>query len=542
MGKMNEPLPGTVYAPVPRVLGELLADRVKRNAQKVFLRFKEDQSFTYNEMDLLSNRCANGFLDLGIAKGDKVSIMLPNRPEYIHIWFGLAKIGAVEVPVNTNYKGEFLRHIVDQSDSRILVIAGEYLDRVKLIEDSLKKLEKIIVLGEVEKRVSDAIRIPMMSFDEFFNKSDKPVDVTVYPWDPLSIIYTSGTTGVSKGALGCHNFWMVTAQKMLEHRDGRKEDIFLTFLPLYHFNAQVLTTLHVLIAEAQMVLLDQFSASRFWDQIRYYGATQFNYLGAVIPILAKQPEKSKDLDNPARIALGAGCPPGIMEEVEKRFGIKCLEGFGMTEIGIPVHVMPDDRPKGSCGKAMDVYEIKLFDDNDNEVPVGEIGEIVFRPREPFIMMSEYYNMPEKTLEAFRNLWFHTGDLAKQDADGYFYFVDRKKDALRRRGENISSFEVERAINSHPKVLESAAVAVKSELAEDEVKICVVLKLGESLTPEELIHYAIDRMPYFAVPRYVEFMDSLPKTPTERTQKYLLKQAGITPNTWDREKAGIRVTR
>jgi crotonobetaine/carnitine-CoA ligase len=191
---------------------------------------------------------------------------------------------------------------------------------------------------------------------------------------------------------------------------------------------------------------------------------------------------------------------------------------------------------------MDIYEVKLFDDSDSEVPVGEIGEIVFRPRVPHVMMSEYYNMPEKTLEACRNLWFHTGDLAKKDEDGYFYFVDRKKDALRRRGENISSFEVERAINTHPSVLESAAVAVQSELAEDEVKICVVLKPGEILLPEELIRYAADRMPYFAVPRFVEFMDALPKTPTERVQKYLLKQAGITANTWDREKAGIKIGR
>jgi crotonobetaine/carnitine-CoA ligase len=329
---------------------------------------------------------------------------------------------------------------------------------------------------------------------------------------------------------------------MLVYREGGKDDIFYTFMPFYHFNAQCLTTVTTLVAEAQMVIAERFSASRFWDDARHYGATQFNYLGGVIPILAKQPERPNDADNPIRIALGAGCPPAVMEEVEKRFGIKCLEGFGMTEIGIPIHVRVNDRRPGSCGKPMDIYEIKLFDDQDKEVPVGEVGEIVFRPREPFIMMLEYYNMPEKTLEAFRNLWFHTGDLAKKDADGYFYFVDRKKDALRRRGENISSFEVERAVNSHPSVLESAAVAVPSELGEDEVKICVVLKPGATLIPEELIKYCNDRMPYFAVPRFVEFMESLPKTPTDRVEKYKLKQAGITTNTWDREKAGVQVTR
>ena len=525
----------------PEVLGELVEERAGRLEDKIFLRFKE-QSFTYREMDRFSNRCANAFKSLGVTKGDTVSIMLANCPEFIHIWFGLAKIGAVEVPVNTSYKGEFLRHIVDQSDSKIFVIGSEFLDRLKLIEESLPKLKRVVVLGGITKEQAAGSRIPMMSFEEFFNTSEQPVDVKVLPSDAMNIIYTSGTTGLSKGALGPHRFWVVVAQKMLECREGGRDDIFFTFLPLYHFNAQCLTTMTAMIAEAEMVLSDKFSASRFWEEIRKYKATQFNYLGAVIPILAKQTPKPDDLDNPVRIAFGAGCPQAVMDEVEKRFGFKCLEGFGMTEIGIPVHVRVNDRRPGSCGKVLDIYEVKLVDDEDNEVAVGEPGEIIFRPREPFTMMLGYYNMPEKTLEVYRNLWFHTGDLAKKDEDEYFYFVDRKKDALRRRGENISSFEVERAINSHPSVLESAAVAVQSELAEDEVKICVVLKPGASLTPEELIRHANDRMPYFAVPRYVEFMESLPKTPTERVQKYLLKQAGITPTTWDREASGVQVTR
>ena len=385
---------------VPRVLGELIEDRAKRNADKIFLRFKE-RNISYEEIDRFSNRCAHAFLNLGIAKGDKVSIMLPNCPEYLYLWFGLAKCGGVEVPVNTSYKGEFLRHIVDQSDSKIFVIAEEFLDRLKLIENSLNKLEKVVVLGDLQPQKIGEFKIPIVGWDEFFNSSEARVDVVVHAWDPISIIYTSGTTGLSKGALGSHDFWIVCAEKMLDYRESKKEDIFLTFLPLYHFNAQVLTTLIVLILEAQMVLLDRFSASRFWDEIRYYRATQFNYLGAVMPILAKQPQREDDLDNPARIALGAGCPPAVMEEVEKRFGIKCLEGFGMTEIGIPIHVTVNDRRRGSCGKPMDIYEVKLFNDRDEEVPAGEIGEIVFRPLAPFVMMSEYYNMPEKTLEAFR---------------------------------------------------------------------------------------------------------------------------------------------
>jgi crotonobetaine/carnitine-CoA ligase len=525
----------------PLVLGELIEDRAKKLGDKVFLRF-QDQTFTYNEINRLSNRCANGFLKLGIAKGDKVSFMLPNCPEIMFLWFGAAKIGAVEVPINTSYKGEFLRHIVDQSDSRILAIIPEYIDRVRLIQNDLKKLEKVIILGDFEKKDVKGLKIPVMAFKEFFDAPDTPVDVEVYPWDPISIIYTSGTTGLSKGGLGPHKFWIVCAEKMLEYREGTKDDIFYTFLPMYHFNAQVLTTITALLAEAEMVLSDKFSASRFWDDIRKYKATQFNYLGAVIPILAKQPEKPDDIDNPIRVALGAGCPQNVMDVFEKRFGLICMEGFGMTEIGIPIHVRGNDRRPGSCGKTMDIYEMMLVDDEDNEVPVGEPGEIIFRPKEPFTMMLEYYKMPDKTLESYRNLWFHSGDLAKKDADDYYYFVDRKKDSLRRRGENISSFEVERAINTHPKILESAAVAVSSELAEDEVKICVVLKPGETLSYEDLTKHAAERMPYFAVPRYIEFLESLPKTPTERVQKYQLRQAGITANTWDREKAGIKIER
>ena len=431
---------------------------------------------------------------------------------------------------------------MDQSDSKVLVIVPEWLDRVKLVQDELKKLQKMIVLGAYTDKDVEGLKIPVISYKEFSNGPDTNPGDKIYPSDPANIIYTSGTTGLSKGVLGPHKFWLVVAEKMLEHREGGKDDIFYTFLPLYHFNGQCLTTMTALLAEAEMVLSDKFSASRFWDEIKKCGATQFNYLGAVIPILEKQAEKPDDINNTIKVAFGAGCPQAVMDRFEKRFGCVCLEGFGMSEIGIPVHVRVHDRRPGSCGKVLDIYEVKLVDDEDNEVPVGEPGEIIFRPKLPYTMMLEYYNMPDKTLESFRNLWYHTGDLAKKDADGYFTFVDRKKDSLRRRGENISSFEVGRAINSHPSVLESAAVAAKSELAEDEVKICVVLKPGMTLSPEELIHYAADRMPYFAVPRYVEFMDSLPKTPTERVQKYQLRQAGITANTWDREKAGVEVER
>jgi crotonobetaine/carnitine-CoA ligase len=525
----------------PYVQGELLADRAQKNGDRIFLYFK-DQTYSYNDMDRNANRCANALSKQGIKKGDLISIMLMNRPEYMFIWFGSARVGAIEVPINTSFKGEFLRHLIDQSDSKMLFIDREWLDRLKLIQDDLKKLEKVVVLGGMTPEDKAGIKFPMISWEEFFDAPDTPVDIKIHPMDAQNIIFTSGTTGLSKGTLGPHKMWIAVAEQLNPLREASRDDIFYTFLPLYHMNAQCLTTITALLCEGQVVLSDKFSASKFWGDIRKYKATQFNYLGAVIPILEKQPEKPDDLDNPVKIAFGAGCPQAVMDRFEKRFGAKCMEGFGMSEIGIPIHTNLGYRRPGSCGQTLPKYEMTLFDDEDNEVPAGEIGEIVFRPKEPGLMMLGYYNMPEKTLETYGNLWLHTGDLAKRDEDGYWYYVDRKKDSLRRRGENISSFEVERAINSHPKVLESAAVAVKSELAEDEVKICVVLKAGEALPYEELTAYAAERMPYFAVPRFVEYMDALPKTPTERVQKYQLRQAGITPNTWDREKAGIEVKR
>jgi crotonobetaine/carnitine-CoA ligase len=289
------------------------------------------------------------------------------------------------------------------------------------------------------------------------------------------------------------------------------------------------------------VLSDRFSASTFWDEIRKYGATQFNYLGAVMTILAKQEPRENDHDNPVRIAFGAACPPDVMKQVEERFRLVCLEGFGMTEIGIVVHDDINARRAGSCGRVLgEYYEAQLVDDDDMEVGIGEVGEIVVRPKKPYIMMTDYYRMPDKTLETYRNLWFHTGDYAKRDEDGYFYFVDRKKDAIRRRGENISSFEVEKVINAHPQILECAVFAVPSELGEDEVKANVVLKEDQTLPPERLIEFCNERMAHFAVPRYVEFVTELPKTPTNRIEKYRLRELGITENTWDREKADIKI--
>ncbi len=524
------------------VVGKVIQEKGRIHKDRVFL-FYKDEKITYEQLDLLSNRFAQGFRDLGIKKGDKIAIMMRNHPNYLYVWFGSAKLGAVEVPINTAYKGDLLKHIINNSDSKLLIIDGSFLDTLLTIRDDLTKLERIICHGEIDQEISKSLPVPISSIEDFFKYSSNPMKVDISPADPAAIIYTSGTTGLSKGVVCPHNYYLHTARLVARLRDANSQDILYTFLPVFHINAQLMTILAAQVSDAQAVLSERFSASNFWDDIRRYGATQFNYLGAVMTILAKQEPREDDADNPVRIAFGAACPPDVMEHLERRFGFICLEGFGMSEIGLVIHQDINDRRIGNCGKVLDdLFEVKLVDDDDEEVPVGEIGEIVVRPKKPYIMMTEYYKMPDKTLESFRNLWFHTGDYARKDEDGFFYFVDRKKDAIRRRGENISSFEVEKVINTHPKVLESAVFAVPSELGEDEVKANVVLKPGENLPPEDLIRYCNERMAYFAVPRYLEFVQELPKTPTNRIEKYRLREAGITENTWDREKAGVKITR
>jgi crotonobetaine/carnitine-CoA ligase len=292
----------------------------------------------------------------------------------------------------------------------------------------------------------------------------------------------------------------------------------------------------------KVVIYERFSASRFWDYIRKSKATTFNSLGAMANFIYSQPRKEDDGDNPVRVCAAFPMPAAIYEDFEKRFKLKIVEGYGLTETGNPTY-NPYDAPKiGSCGKPTENMEVLIVDDNDFPVPPGVVGEIVARGKVPWTMSLGYYNMPEKTVELIRNHYYHTGDAGYLDEDGYLYFVDRVKDYIRRRGENISSFEVERSVNAHPKVAESAAVGVKSELAEDEVKIVIVLKEGEILGPKELLAFLEPRMPYFAIPRYVEFVESLPKTPTGRVQKNLLREAGITANTWDRERADYKIKR
>ncbi|CAN5742139.1 ATP-dependent acyl-CoA ligase [soil metagenome] len=524
-----------------RILGSVLQEQATIQGDRVFLNFNGQVNLSYRQLNEYSNRFANAFLDRGIGRGTKVAVMLPNCLEYLYSWFGLAKIGAVMVPVNTAHKGELLQHILNTSDTRAIIVDSALLKWVQQIEGELAKVEQIYVHEWSGGEGPGAIR--KSALGDFVDASPaSPPLLDLKHSDPLTILFTSGTTGPSKGVVMSHHYYYHAARTIGRGMSVVAHDTLYTCLPLFHVNAQVCTVLAALLFDARVSMYKHFSASTFWSEIRSSGATVFLALGAMGNILYKAPVNPEDPDNHVRLAMVVP-PPEDLEGFEKRFNLRVIyETFGMTEGIVTPPAIAEPRRPGCCGRPTDGAEVMIVDDDDLKLGPHQVGEIVIRPQEPFTMMSGYYQMPEETVQAFRNLWFHTGDQGYMDQDGYLYFVGRKKEAIRRRGENVSAFEVERIINRHPSVLESAAIAVPSELSEDDVKIVVVLKEGEHLQPEELVKFCEERMAYFMVPRFIEFRDALPKTPTERVEKYKLQLEGNKLETWDREKASYRLSR
>ncbi|MDO8723092.1 MAG: AMP-binding protein [Syntrophales bacterium] len=530
-----------------RTIGYVVEDTARKYGGSPFLLFR-DQKISFQEVNDNANRFAQGLLKLGIKKGDKVVIIMPNCPEIIYAWFGIAKMGVVEVPLNTAHRGETLKYMINNAEAETIIIAKPFLDRIGFIEEELENIKRVVVFfpDPKDQKIETPLRFETISFNQLMDNPHDPPQVEVKFSDPLSIIYTSGTTGLSKGAVNCHNAQILYAQDLIPYMTYTADDIIYSPLPLFHVNAKYFTCLEAMMVGGRYAIGEGFSATRFWDEIRKYKATAFHFLGGIPSILYKQPAGEDDADNPVRIAWGGPIPAEIYRDFEKRFNLRFnSQYFGMTETGMVVRAPYDDPHFTSCGKHTEGYDVRLLDEEGYEAPPNEIGEICVRPLRPYSLMSGYYNRPDATLEVMRNYWFHTGDLAKRDEKGYFYFVDRKKDALRRRGENISSFEIERVILSHPAVGECAVVDVPSELGgvgEGEVKAVITLKKGASLKPDDLIAYCEPRMAYFMIPRYLDFKDSLPKTPTERVEKYKLREEGVTKNAWDREKAGYKLKR
>lgn len=526
--------------PAERTLHGMLEWRARRQPDAPWVWFRE-RVISYGELDAEADRVAAGLAALGVSRGTKVAVMMANRPEFLAAWFGLSKLGAVEVPLNTAHRGYLLSYLLRQADCEALIVEGAYAERLSqaLASDAeaVPRLRRIVVLdGD-----PGGLALPgrdVLSWDSLMSNDGRFERPQVRWNDAMGIQFTSGTTGPSKGAVLPHNYAVQTAESVCAIAGYRADDCLYNALPLFHGNAKFLSAAPSLLAGTRMVLGERFSARTFWDDVRRHGCTEFNYIGSILAILLKAQPRDDDADNPLRLLFGAGATPEVHGAFERRFGVRLLEGYGMSEIGLVLVSDLDEPRPGSCGRPHPDYEVTLI--GDDGAPVGDDtpGELLVRPRRPWSTLLEYYRMPEKTVEAWQGLWFHTGDTLVRDGDGFYRFIDRKKDAIRRRGENISSFEVERLVGSHPAVLEAAAVPVSADLGEDEVMVCVVRKPGERLEAPALLQHCRAVMADFMVPRYIRFVDALPKTPTEKVQKFVLREEGVTPDTWDREQGGI----
>ena len=525
------------------VLPKVLKEQSEKNGAKDFLQFSYNNPLTYSEVNTFANQIANSLNKLGVEKGEKVSVYMPNSLELCLSWFGILKNGSVMVPINTAYVMDFLQYIIESSDSKIIIIAEEYMDRLKNIEDRIPLIENIIVWPREEKGSLDLMdykgKAKTYSWKEFVESGDKnEPDVEITHLDHARLMYTSGTTGRSKGVVRPCAADYSSAMNYSLIMDITPDDVVFTCLPLFHSNAMVMGVYPAMIQGAKVVVEEKYSASNFWKWMKDFKITKFNLVGVMSYFMWNAPVVPEEKEHEVKLVLGSPAPHDIIEDFMERFGIKFMEGYGLTEVGQCTFMRPGEPFRiGSCGKESPGYEIKIVNpDTDEELPPDTPGELVLRPRIPNICLHYYHKMPEKTVSDFRNFWFHTGDLCRKDDDGYIFFMDRVKDYIRRRGENISSFEVENMVSSHPKINEAAAIAVKVDeegrYSEDEVMIVIVKEEGKNLDPKEIIEFLKPIMPKFMIPRFIKFRKSLPKTPTNRVQKAKLREEGVTADTWD----------
>jgi len=521
-------------------LPQVLEHQARTRGQARFLNWNDEANFSFAETNAMANFVANGFTHEGVGKGDMVGLLLPNCPEFLFAWFGLAKIGAVEVAISDAYKGRFLAHPINLSRARILVTTAQLAERVREIEAELPELETIFIVDDrsgVPVPIFD--RIAVRPFEALMSDDASNPGVAVSPTDPVAVLMTSGTTGVSKGVLMSHSQFYFFAEEDVQLTRLTADDVYMTGFPLFHGNAQFLSVYPALIAGAGLALYPRFSASDWAGRAVRSGATVTNLLGATMSFILAKEEGPEDRAHKVRTIYAAPLDPEMGRRFADRFGVSdFVDGFGQTEISNVFMTPPGAlRPAGASGVLVDQwYEVRLADPETGlDVAEGEIGELLVRPKAPGIICMEYLGMPEKTVETWRDLWFHTGDGMRRDPQGWYYFADRVKDALRRRGENISSFEVEAGVRADPSVLDCAVVGVRADEAggEDEVMAFVVLKPGAAADPAGIAATCERELPAFMVPRYVHFLDALPLTATEKVRKKDLREMGVSAGTWDR---------
>jgi crotonobetaine/carnitine-CoA ligase len=524
-------------------LPALLDERAAQTPDQPFL-YVDDECLTYGELRRRSLLAASRLRGLGIGPGHAVAVLMENCPSYLDVLFGTTRLGALYVPVNTAFRGDFLAHQLRDSQTRVAVVDAELLPRLLEVAVQLPDLRAVLVRGEYDGAAAPA-GVDVLDVTSLLDGPLDPAveDVAVSWNDICALFYTSGTTGPSKGAALTQHYLAMAGKAVADAWQLEPHETVYGAVPLFHFSGMLGTVMSALVTGSTAVLDRRFSVSTAWDRIRQYNACGLVGVGPMVMMLWNLPADPSDAELPIRFISAAPIPTEVWPQIEQRYGCKVVTMYGMTE-AFPITVLGvgDDCAPGSAGVPTPSWDLRLVDDDDADVAPGGVGEIVVRPRLPHVMFEGYHNRPEATLAQLGNLWFHTGDLARRDDDGNLWFVDRKKDAVRRRGENISSFEVESVIVGHPDVEAVAMIGVPSPLGEEDVKVCVVRVAGAELTEERLLDHLVDRMPYFAVPRYVEFVEDLPRNATGRVLKYQLREQPLTAATWDREAAGYRVAR
>lgn len=514
--------------PAQRTLPAMLQRQAGLFGSRALLRIAGGE-WTHRDAAQVAAVRAGALAAAGVARGDRIAVMCGNRVEFLESFLGAGWLGASTVPVNTASMGPQIEYFLANSEAKLLVIEDSFLERLATADLARTGLREIWVVGEANAggwQAPAGVRVAA------YPKGGEPVaPAPMQPGDPLAILYTSGTTGPAKGVVCPHAqyfWWGVNSAEVL---GVGADDVLCTTLPLFHINA-LNTFAQASLTGGKVVFEPRFSASGFWPTMRASGATVVYLLGAMVPILLAQPEGEGERDHRVRTGLGPGVPSAAGAAFKARTGVSLLEGYGSTETNFAIATAPDSPRGGVMGWLRPGFQARVADEDDVELPAGEAGELLLRADEPHAFASGYFNMPEKTVEAWRNLWFHTGDRVVRDADGAFRFVDRIKDAIRRRGENISSFEVEQVLLSHPGVASCAVYPVRSELAEDEVMAALVAREGAAIDPAELARFCEGRLPYFAVPRYIDVLADLPRTENGKVQKFKLRERGVGPQTWD----------
>lgn len=501
-------------------------------------------------------RVANALHQLGVGRGDRVATLIENSIEATLAWWGIVTAGAIAVPINTAYKGRYLQHQLGDSGSRVLIVQADLLDRLVGLTAELAELTHVVVIDDASADAGTAAAgapssldgVDLARWSELLGASPQDPMVAIRPSDLGTFVYTGGTTGPSKGCMLSHNYHAALARQIGICWGRTEHDVVWTPLPLFHFNAITTAVVGPLVFGGRSAIYRRFSVSNFWSEMNRTGATITSTLGTMAYLLAhdtdrpEMPRSGAPEANTTLRTIGAAPMPVEVEQViRERFGVTTFSGaYGVTEASLISWQPPgvSNRPN-AAGVINDQYfDVRVFDDDDRELPRGTDGEIVIRPKRPEVMFAGYWGRPEATVETSRNWWYHTGDIGRIDEDDYLYFVDRKADYLRRRGENISSFEIEATLMGHGALADVAVHAVPSPLTEDDLKITATPKEGESITEEELFRWCIEQLPYFALPRYIEFRSELPRSPVGRVLKRELRDEGVTAATWDAETSGI----